>query len=78
MAVDTRNKRASCISFDLSAGRVWPDPDGTLNQADRQHVALKYPGILAVGPPAPSTAGDPSIYVKYRSGILGGGNIQLG
>ncbi|MGH7179991.1 MAG: hypothetical protein ACREJC_21620 [Tepidisphaeraceae bacterium] len=48
MAIDTRDRRASCINFDLPCGRVYPNPDGSLaSQADRQHMAGKYPGILA-------------------------------
>ena len=26
---------------------MWPAPDGTLSQADRQHIAFLYSGILA-------------------------------
>jgi len=52
MAVDTRNKRASVLSYSRPMGRVWPNPDGSLaNQADRQHMGYIYPGISAVGPP---------------------------
>lgn len=49
MAVDTRNKRASCVSVSLqNLGHGWPHPDGSLAaQADRQHSAFAYPGILA-------------------------------
>lgn len=51
MAIDTRNRRASCICFDLPHGRVYPNPDGSLaNVADRQHMAGKYPGIAAAAP----------------------------
>ncbi len=50
MSVDTRNKRAACINLDRFS-RVYPNPDGSLaNGADRQHVAGKYPGILASAP----------------------------
>lgn len=48
MAIDTRNRRASCLLFDLPFANVWPDADGSLAaQADRQQMAWKYPGILA-------------------------------
>ncbi|MGH7186762.1 MAG: hypothetical protein ACREIB_10870, partial [Pseudomonadota bacterium] len=51
----TRDRRASCINFDLGGSRVYPNPDGSLaNQADRQHMAGKYPGIAA-GAPAGTT-----------------------
>lgn len=46
MAVDTRNKRASCIAYALGIAFVAPDPDGSLaNAPDRQHIAYAYPGI---------------------------------
>lgn len=66
MAVDTRNRRASCLNFDFGGGRVFPDPDGSLaNNADRQHVAGKYPGI-----PAGAPAGVTGI-LQYRSFFRG-------
>lgn len=47
MAVDTRNKRASCIGFLAPARIVFPNPDASLaTQADRQHICYSYPGIL--------------------------------
>lgn len=50
MAIDTRNKRAAVIGFDGPYRSVFPNPDGSLsNQSDRQHMAWKYPGILAGG-----------------------------
>lgn len=52
MAVDTRNKRASCIGVGLSFLRVRPLADGDLaNVADRRHIALCYPGLAAVATP---------------------------
>lgn len=51
MAVDTRNKRASCVAFSLGHGRVWPNPDNDIaNAADREHVAFSYPGVAAAAP----------------------------
>lgn len=48
MAIDTRNRRASCLAFALAIFRVFPNPDGSLAaQEDRQHAAYSYPGILA-------------------------------
>ncbi len=42
MAIDTENKRRSKL------GRhVLPNPDGTMDQADRQHKVWKYAGILS-------------------------------
>ncbi len=52
MAVDTRNKRASVINYDM-AGRVFPNPDGSLaNSNDRVHVGTEYAGIPGDGPGA--------------------------
>lgn len=45
MAIDTENKRRSAL------GRsILPRPDGTIDQADRQHKVWKYAGILAGAP----------------------------
>lgn len=44
---DTRNKRGSCLLFDLPFARIYPNPDGSLaNRGDRQQMAMKYAGIL--------------------------------
>lgn len=49
MAVDTRDKRASVLNFDM-AGRVFPNPDGSLaNANDRIHAGTKYAGIPGAG-----------------------------
>lgn len=47
MAVDTATKRASVLGFTLAARLVLPIPDGTIGQADRQHVAYSYAGLTA-------------------------------
>jgi hypothetical protein len=47
VAVDTRDKRASCIGFDFPSRAVFPNPDGSFNQGDRQHIAYVYRGIDA-------------------------------
>jgi hypothetical protein len=48
MAIDTRDKRASCLMLALPFGRVFPVPDGTLAEgADRTHLSLLYRGITA-------------------------------
>ena len=47
MAIDTRDKRASALGFGFS-GIAPPLPDGNISsQADRQHMAGVYRGILA-------------------------------
>ena len=57
MAVDTRNKRASVLGIALAIGFPFPNPDGTIDQADRQHIAYCYPGISAGEPVADVGAG---------------------
>ncbi len=47
MAVDTRNKRASVIALALPFTILGGNPDGTIDQADRQQTAWVYSGILA-------------------------------
>lgn len=48
MPVDTRDKRASVIGLAQPFVRVGPTPDGDFSsQADRQHLAYMYRGILA-------------------------------
>ena len=51
MPVDTRNKRASCVGFmRANVSPIFPNPDSNIaNQADRQHMAYSYPGILVSG-----------------------------
>ena len=45
--LDSRNKRASAIGLDIPWTGVYPDPDGSLSNAnDRQHMAYKYSGTL--------------------------------
>lgn len=54
--MDTANKRASSL-FVFLPWRVYPAPDGSGDQADRQHAAFAYAGILAdavsIPPPNP-------------------------
>jgi hypothetical protein len=48
MAIDTRDKRASCLMLALPFGRVFPVPDGSLNTGpDRTHMSYLYRGITA-------------------------------
>jgi hypothetical protein len=56
MAVDTRDKRASCLGFAGPSRVVFPNPDGSIAAvADRQQVAYSYSGIAAGEPAAPVT-----------------------
>jgi hypothetical protein len=66
--LDTRNKRGSGIGIDSPMLRVWPNPDGTIGQADRQQTAFKYEGILAS---APAGGGKPWIYYAMQQNQAG-------
>lgn len=59
MAIDTLNKRASCIGIDSYLCRVWAKPDGTISAADRNQIGMKYAGIATGGV---STATGSSLY----------------
>ena len=48
MALNTRDNRASAIGIDLNWLRVYHNPDGSFNQADRQQAAFKYAGLLSI------------------------------
>ena len=57
MAVDTQNKRASCLTSALPfLGPLGADPDGSFIQADRQQMGWIYAGIN-VGSELPSSGG---------------------
>ena len=45
--LDTRSKRASSVGILLPFMISPPLPDGTIDQGDRQHIALSYSGIHA-------------------------------
>jgi hypothetical protein len=45
MAIDTALKRASVINLSSPWRGILPLPDGVMDQADRQVVALMYSGI---------------------------------
>jgi hypothetical protein len=48
MAIDSADKRASCLGVAQAAIFTAPTPDGSLAaQADRQHVGRAYRGIDA-------------------------------
>lgn len=76
MAVDTRDRRSSVVAFARGHGRVFPNPDGTVGQPDRQHVAYSYPGITA-GSPASGGGGGfngnvlIAVWSPVRSPIVG-------
>lgn len=45
--LDTVSKRASSVQLRKPWAISPPLPDGTIDQGDRQHIALTYSGILA-------------------------------
>lgn len=51
MAVDTEDKRRSACCIAAPWKPMPPVANGTINQADRQHVAFCYRGISAIGAP---------------------------
>jgi hypothetical protein len=56
MAVDTRDKRFSMLGFANPFRLVLPNPDGTIDQADRQQFAYLYRGFYDGGGGGPVTA----------------------
>lgn len=56
MALDTRDKRSSAICPNLP-WRIFPNPDGSWDQGDRQQVGLVYRGIDAGAATVPDNPG---------------------
>lgn len=54
MAVDTRDKRASCLGLALSVPSLRPNPDGAMGTADRLVLLFCYAGVAAAAPAAGS------------------------
>lgn len=50
MAIDTRDKRASCLGIAGQYRFVLPNPDSTIDQSGRQQAAFSYSGIAAAAP----------------------------
>ena len=48
MAIDTAAKRSSALDHEEPWQFGIPFPDGTISQADRQHLAFCYSGITVV------------------------------
>ena len=65
-AVDTRDKRASALNVG-GIVQVMPDPDGTIDAADRLHIAGEYRGIAASPPPV----GGPTSTQGSKKGLFG-------
>lgn len=53
-AIDSRNKRASANNAGASWTEVLPNPDGTIDQADRAQVTKEYSGFTYSEPPVSS------------------------
>ena len=45
MAIDTRNRRASCLGVGSPVPRVLPNPDGSIIMVDQQFLCYQYVGI---------------------------------
>lgn len=61
MAVDTQDKRSSVLGVAAPWGAPLPDPDNTVGEADRAHLAYAYSGLAADEPepePEPGEAAD--------------------
>ena len=76
IAIDTAAKRAQVSSLvtlgALGIFGILPIPDGTVGQADRQHLSGFYGGILADAP------SDPIVYRVEAQGFSVGGAQAAG
>jgi hypothetical protein len=70
MPIDTRHKRSSAIHVGLPWRGMLPVPDGAIGQADRQHAATFYAGILAG-----ETAEVPVVGSRVIRLMVGGGLV---
>lgn len=61
MAIDTKNKRLSVLEWDEYWGGGLPDPDDSVDQADRQHFLYSPTTILFAAPAAVDVIGDGTI-----------------
>lgn len=68
--VDTRNKRASVIGVAAAIALTLPAPDGTIVQADRQHAAFCYAGILATELDITDAVADVVIQVRQEATVI--------
>lgn len=72
--LDTREKRSSGLHAGLPWRGLFPLPDGTLSQADRQHASYMYSGILAAGGVVP----EPEVVAPSRDATGPGGGDAVG
>jgi len=67
--LDSRSKRASSVSILVPFVLAPPLPDGTISQADRQHIAWCFSGIMAAGAAA-------VVGLRSKHGVIGASIIQ--
>lgn len=67
MAMDTANKRASAMQPRCAWRGLWPIPDGTIGQGDRQQTSFMYSGILPESPSSTSLVGQWVNVMDFRS-----------
>lgn len=48
--MDSRNNRASALGINADYMRVFPNPDASINEADRRNTALCYAFEVTGGP----------------------------
>ena len=68
MAIDTRDKRASVLSFLMPWDDILPLADNVIDQGDRQHIAHMYRGIPASIIAALLSNSLPSLWMEYLAG----------
>ncbi len=71
MAIDTKSKRFSMMNMGSPAVvQPMPDPDGTIDQGDRQHFLGLYSGIFAgLGGVSPNKVTDTLTITRQVSGV---------
>jgi hypothetical protein len=77
MAIDTRAKRFSMMTFAMHAsqGTTMPlfEADGAVDQDDRQHLLGMYGGVAWAGGAPPPTGQLLQLAGEYRGGFNQGG-----
>lgn len=79
MPIDTQSKRRSVHGYGI--GTIAPVADGTIDSADREHMAWLYAGISAAPPPTPEApfVGDAYVYdAGSGTGSISGGTVIPG
>lgn len=79
MAIDTQTRRRSVSGY--SGIVIAPLADGTINAADREHIAWLYAGIAAGPPPVADLPYQGDAYAYDSGGATGsvsGGTVMPG